>query len=111
MTKAKQPEPAAGPTQLNLVNSGRLQALRQQSGAAMENPAHRRATSGESKEHEESARLRRQIDQRLTEILARLPAGKQHSLFKIRFGVTLDELRNLPAEQAAKILKIGPAGR
>lgn len=115
MADSKLPETkSTGPTQLNLVNSRRLQELRKQSVAAgnAEAPATPPVSAGPSvKEDAETAQLRREVDQRLQEILARLPAGKQRSLFKIRYGVALDELERLPIQRVAVILQIHPTKR
>lgn len=46
------------------------------------------------------------IDQQLAEILAGLPAGKQRSLFKIRYGMDLDALKQQPIHHIVKLLKI-----
>ena len=49
---------------------------------------------------------RQLIDQRLAEILASLPAGKQQRLFKIRFGVELGQIKDLPIKRIVVVLKI-----
>ena len=49
-----------------------------------------------------SARLA--IEQRLSEIMAGLPPGKQRRLFKIRDGVELEQIRLLPIRQVFKVL-------
>ena len=46
------------------------------------------------------------IDQQLAEILAGLPAGKQRSLFKIRYGIDLDTLKQQPIHRIIQLLKI-----
>ncbi|WP_347986951.1 hypothetical protein [Methylomonas sp. AM2-LC] len=46
------------------------------------------------------------IDTRLAEIVAMLPAGKQNRLFKLRFGVELAEIRNLPVQRIVNLLAI-----
>ncbi len=46
------------------------------------------------------------IDQQLATILAGLPAGKQQSLFKIRYGMDLDTLKQQPIHQIVKLLNI-----
>lgn len=46
------------------------------------------------------------IDQQLAKILAGLPAGKQQSLFKIRYGMDLETLKQQPIHQIVKLLKI-----
>jgi len=115
MTKANHPKSPYGPTQLNLVNSHRFQVLRKQ---AMRSESVRMQQStavsqSDANPHDdaESMYLRNQVNQRLAEILAKLPTGKQRSLFKIRFGVELDKLEQMPVKQAAAILKIQPNKR
>lgn len=46
------------------------------------------------------------IDRRLAEIRAGLPAGKQNSLFKLRYGVDFDEVRNLSIKRVVMLLQI-----
>lgn len=46
------------------------------------------------------------INQQLAEILAGLPVGKQQSLFKIRYGMDLDALKQQPIHHIVKLLKI-----
>ncbi|QPK65200.1 sigma-70 family RNA polymerase sigma factor [Methylomonas sp. LL1] len=102
----------SGPIQLNLINSTRLQTLRNQSSGAGQDPHRQSAFKNvghpDHEEDAQTARLRQRIDQRVIEILSQLPAGKQRSLFKLRFGLELDELKQLPIRQAAEILKIKP---
>lgn len=95
-----------GASQLNLVDSSRLQALRNKTTANRDATPSKRAGEQTNGLDAETARLRQQIQQQLSEILAQLPAGRQRSLFKIRFGITVDAIENLPPEQAAAILKI-----
>lgn len=49
---------------------------------------------------------RQLIDQRLVEILAGFPAGRQRSLFKIRYGIDPENLKQQPIRHIAKLLKI-----
>ena len=49
---------------------------------------------------------RQLIDQRLAEILAQLPVGKQQRLFKIRYGVALDEIQHLAIKKVFGLLAI-----
>lgn len=101
-----------GPTQLSLVNSRRLQSLRRQAPPIEnEQPAPSKKSHELRHEDAETARLRATVDQRIAEILAQLPAGKRRSLFKIRYGLGLDELEQLPLERVAALLKIGPHRR
>lgn len=116
MTESKSPKAASsGPMQLNLVNSSRLQALRRQVSATQnetnKQPGIPKASAANSQQEQEDAQLRLLVDQHLAEILAQLPPGKQHSLFKIRYGIALDELKALPAKRIAEILKIRLAKR
>ena len=46
------------------------------------------------------------IDQQLNAILAGLPPGKQRSLFKIRYGMELEQIKQLPIRQIIRLLKI-----
>lgn len=49
---------------------------------------------------------RQLIDQKLAEILASLPVGKQKRMFKIRFGIDLDLIRELPIKRVLSLMKI-----
>jgi len=49
---------------------------------------------------------RRVIDQRLAEIEAALPVGKQRRMFKIRYGVELEQIRDLPIKRIVGLLEI-----
>lgn len=93
------------PNQLLLVRSSRLLALRDKAASSAE-PAAPLPNSPQSDEDAHTARLRRLVEQRLNAILATLPAGKQRSLFKIRYGIDLEQLHALPLQKAAEILKI-----
>ncbi len=113
MTKTPTPSNSANanPTQLNLVNSSRLQSLVKKNAIAEPLASPPKDTSpfqSNRAEDVKTARLRKQINERLAQILTQLPQGKQHKLFKIRFGVSLEEIRNLPIERAAQILKLTP---
>ena len=115
MTEANHPKSTSAPTQLNLVNSERLQLLRKQVMRS-ENVQTQKSSAlcpSNARPHEdaEAIQLRNQVNQRLSEILATLPAGKRRSLFKIRFGVELDKFEQIPVKQAAAILKIQPNKR
>ncbi len=102
MSNAKHP---TNPNQLNLVDSARLRALRNKTDA----PSSDKTGFGFGKpaiEDSDHTRLRTAIRQRLEEILAGLPAGKQRSLFKIRYGLELDDLEHLPPEKVAAKLRI-----
>lgn len=49
---------------------------------------------------------REKIDHRLAQILNHLPAGKQQSLFRIRYGVDLEQLKQLPIKRILTLLQI-----
>jgi hypothetical protein len=99
-----------GPSQLNLVNSKRLQALRKQTSTIEEHTATGKQPDASlnqaTAEDAETRRLRLFVRQCLADILAQLPAGKQNSLFKIRFGMSMHEFEQLSPHQAAEVLKI-----
>jgi len=95
----------SGPSQLQLVNSSRLQALRNQSAPAKTQP-HTQPVNNAAAADSETARCRQLVEQKLAQILATLPTGKQRSLFKIRFGVEPEALHAMSPQQAAKALKI-----
>lgn len=46
------------------------------------------------------------IDRRLAEILAGFPAGRQRSLFKIRYGIDPENLKQQPIHHIARLLNI-----
>ncbi|MGR8929982.1 MAG: hypothetical protein ACU836_05020 [Gammaproteobacteria bacterium] len=97
------------PTQLNLISSNRLQALRNQASPRIEEtPNSGKTTHAKSAEDPYASRLREKVNQRLDQILDQLPAGRRQSLFKIRFGVTLGQFHELSVTEMARILKIGP---
>ena len=114
-TTQKPQSASAGRTQLNLINSSRLQALRKHSIAPETNRAPQSALPQAAKqslqEDAETIRLRQLIEHRLKEIWANLPIGKQRSLFKIRYGVGFDELDQLPIQRVISILRIDLARR
>jgi len=90
---------------LNLVNSRRLQALRERgtnANVAIETDTTPDTTGSDA--------MQQFIALQIENILAAMPVGKRKSLFKIRYGVTPDELRSQAPEQAAKILGISLSG-
>lgn len=90
------------PNQLGLMNSSRLRAIRDKT-QTIDTPSPKPKNSNAITSEE---LFREQINQCLADILATLPANKQRSLFKIRFGISLEELANLPMQDAANLLKI-----
>ena len=105
---AKKTAGVSSATVVNLGKSSRLQAMRDKAVVAETRaqpgpPANRIDDSGLSPE---LLLARRMIDQRLAEIWAKLPAGKQNSLFKLRYGVDLEQVRNLPIKRLVKLLQI-----
>jgi len=97
---------------VNQDKSSRLREMREKAMTVEQFPrlttqAQGYAPGGESVNLSPELLLARQlIDSRLAEILASLPAGMQRSLFKIRYGVELDRLRNLPIKRILSVLKI-----
>jgi hypothetical protein len=90
------------------AKSSRLQAMREQSmqiktvqtvEVSDKNPLHSNVSP-------ELLLARQVIDTRLTEVLHLLPEGKQKRLFKLRFGVELTEIRNLPIKRIVNLLAI-----
>ncbi|WGS84423.1 hypothetical protein [Methylomonas sp. UP202] len=103
--------PSNGPSQINLVNSKRLQALRSGSPAAESGPSNRNgSTPPLAGPDAASARLQLEVRRCLAEILRQLPPGKQRSLFKIRYGVYPEQLESLAPNEAARILGL-PVGQ
>lgn len=49
---------------------------------------------------------RRLIDRRLADIFASLPAGKQQSLFRIRYGMAPGQLLKMPIRDIMAVLKL-----
>lgn len=86
-----------GPVTLELVNSSRLRSLR---ASTPPNPELTMPVELSS-----SNRLPAYIAEQVAALLAAMPPGKQKSLFKIRYGVTPDELQTLSIERVTQILK------
>jgi hypothetical protein len=110
MNKLKKPIVAADAM---LVSPGKSSRLRDMRNSVLEAKAPaplvqpKKQTTRDDKDLSPELTLaRRLIDQRLAEIMATLPAGKQLSLFKIRFGVELDQIKTLPIKRVVAILKI-----
>jgi hypothetical protein len=66
----------------------------------------RSATEMDLKLSPELLLARLAIDQRLTEIMAMLPPGKQRRFFKIRYGVEFEQISTLPLKRVFKLLEI-----
>ena len=84
---------------LNLVNSSRLKALRERSATPNAEPA-----IADNPTNLDD--LQRFIASHIAQILASMPTGRQKSLFKIRYGLTPEDLQRQPAKQVAEILGI-----
>jgi hypothetical protein len=96
-----------------LQKSSRLQAMRAaatgaQPEAAPVKPAPK-PVDHDKKISPELLLARQLIDQRLAERLASLPVGKQQGLFKIRYGMTPEQLKQLTLKQIFSKLEINPA--
>lgn len=88
--------------------SSRLRAMREQGRAQIVSTTNARQTPAECKGgvSRELQQARALLDQRLAEILALLPAGKQSNLFKIRYGITPEQIKTLPIKQSFSLLQI-----
>mgnify|MGYP001296104115 CR=1 FL=1 len=92
---------------LNLVTSSRLQAIRDKQRAAQASQlgnqqgksVHRDTTS-------DAMQARQLIDQALQQAFSQLPVGKQHSLFRIRYGVDLIGLKQMSLLKAMQLLGV-----
>ena len=104
-------KPSGNGVMVGFAQSSRLREMREKAqGAAVPSPAPRttppEASPNDAKLSPELRLARRLIDQRLAELLATLPAGKQNSLFRIRFGMELSQIKTLPIRQVFGKLKI-----
>lgn len=105
---------SGSPADTLLVNPGkstRLQEMRQRAAAANQSaptpaPADKVLQAKDTGLSPEMLLARQLIDERLTQILATLPAGKQRRLFKIRFGMEPDQIKALPIKQIFALLSI-----
>lgn len=96
---------------VGLAQSSRLREMREKAlGAVAPSPAPKttapETSPSDAKLSPELLLARRLIDQRLAELLATLPPGKQNSLFRIRFGLELSEIKTLPIRRVFGKLKI-----
>ena len=99
-------------TSTNLLSSGkssRLMDMRNKS-LNLHNDAPPVSTqpqaSDKSKQNPDLLLARQLIDQRVADILAGLPVGKQRSLFKVRYGFDPENIHLQPLAQLIKSLKI-----
>ncbi|MDT4288179.1 hypothetical protein RO575_01285 [Methylomonas sp. MO1] len=105
----KSPTRPADSLLVNPGKSSRLQEMRQRAATANQpipvptQPAFQAKDEGLSPE---LALARQLIDQRLSEILATLPVGKQRRLFKIRFGMEPEKIKELAIKQIFAALEI-----
>ncbi len=106
----KNPVNANGAMLVGPGKSSRLQEMRNRALAANAPaaPARSQKQNYESDKglSPELALARRLIDRRLAEVMDSLPAGKQKSLFKIRFGVEPEQIKQLPIRHIVAMLKI-----
>ena len=109
----KNHKPTCNPSDLSLLTpskSSRLQAMRDKTATAETVDHEHSATAATLPISPELVQARRAIDQRLMEIMARLPPGKQRRLFKIRYGVEPDQIKTLPLKNVLKLLEIALPG-
>jgi hypothetical protein len=94
------------PNQLTLINNNRLQTLRKQTTTYEPTFPMPKTTKPNKTEDTKTTKLKQQIEQHLQKILTKYPQNKQHNLFKIHYGMSLEEFEYLPIQQTATILKI-----
>lgn len=97
------------PSDLSLVTPGkssRLLAMRDKAVTANVLGQNQCIAEAPAKLRPELLLARQAIEQRLTEIMAKLPAGKARRLFKIRYGVELEQIKVLPLKRVFKLLEI-----
>ncbi len=104
-------KPSDNGVMVGFAQSSRLREMREKAqGVAVPSPTPRttppEASPNDAKLSPALRLARRLIDQRLAELLATLPAGKQNSLFRIRFGMELSQIKTLPIRQVFGKLKI-----
>lgn len=105
----KLPSRPADSLLVNPGKSSRLQEMRQRAATANQPAPAPAQPSFQAKDENmspEMALARQLIDHRLTEILAALPIGKQRRLFKIRFGVEPEKIKDLAIKQIFALLEI-----
>ncbi|WP_446811936.1 hypothetical protein ACH50O_10345 [Methylomonas sp. 2BW1-5-20] len=106
---AKSPSRPADSLLVNPGKSSRLQEMRQRATTANQPAPAPTQPTFRAKDENLSPELtlaRQLIDQRLSEIMAALPVGKQRSLFKIRFGMEPAQIKALPIKQIFSLLEI-----
>jgi len=106
---AKSPSRPADSLLVNPGKSSRLQEMRQRAASANQPAPAPTQPMFQAKDENLSPELtlaRQLIDQRLSEIMAALPVGKQQSLFKIRFGMEPEQIKALPIKQIFSLLEI-----
>ncbi len=99
-----------GMTSSTLLASGKSSRLLEMRNKSL-NPepckAVREVVTPDSNTQDSALFIARQIiDRQLNAILSALPAGKQRSLFKIRYGIELEQLKQQPIKQIIRLLKI-----
>lgn len=105
----KSPSRPADSLLVNPGKSSRLQDMRQRAATPHQPPPAPVQPSFLAKDENLSPELalaRQLIDQRLNEILAALPVGKQRRLFKIRFGMEPEQIKALAIKQIFALLEI-----
>lgn len=100
-------------TSLTLLESGKSRRLLEMrhkslnlSASSITNDQTTSPSKLEDKIQSELLLARQLIDQAVAEILAGLPAGKQRSLFNIRYNMDLNTLKQQPIHHIVKQLKI-----
>ena len=94
------------PHELNLVSSSRLRALREKQQHEKTGNIHATQTTVLQSETSDLTVAQAMINQAIQQVLDKLPVGKQHSLFKIRYGTDPAGIKQLPILEIFKRLGI-----
>ncbi len=104
-------QPVARASSVSVLDEGkssRLLKMRQKAFAnAVEQPATDLppAVAGHWAEAE-FEKIRKRIDRRLQELLSRFPPDKRQRFFKIRYGMTSEQLKQQPISRILEVLKL-----
>ncbi len=92
------------PNLLQQGKSKRLAAIREKVSGKGEPQALLR--TGKQQPESELVKVQRKVDQAIEQWLMRYPPAKKQRFFKIRFGLTIDELKRLPLQEIFQKLEL-----
>lgn len=112
--KVKESEQRSGvsSTSVSLLSEGKSKRLLQMRQKAMGKidqqsvPAETPETALNQTADKELHQIKQLIDRRLQELMAEFPPNKRRRFFKIRYGMTLDQLKLLPIREILAVLKL-----